>query len=92
MEETEMILKTHEMVRYLEEHDFSSQQAEALVDWQAKIIAATGDRLLKSDVSMVKSDLKDVFKEVKRSITTNLIVGQLISALLTVALLLILLL
>lgn len=80
-----MILKTHEMVRYLEEHEFSSQQAEALVDWQIRINAATGDRLLKSDVSMVKSDLKDVFKEVKRSITINLIVGQLISALLTVA-------
>lgn len=85
MEETEMILKTYEMIKGLEKHEFTRQQAEALVDWQARIIAATGDRLLKSDLLMVKSDLKDVFKDVKRSVTIHLVVGQLVSALLTVA-------
>lgn len=46
-----MILKTHEMVNSLEEGGFSSQQAEAIVDWQVKIFEATADnRLRKSDV------------------------------------------
>lgn len=76
-----MILKTHEMVNYLEEHDFTRQQAESLVDWQTKFFVATGDRLLKSDLLTVKSDLKDF----ERSFTTNLIVAQLISVFLTVA-------
>lgn len=84
-----MILKTHEMIKYLKEHEFSNQQAEALVDWQAKIIAANGDgRLLKSDLLLVKSDLKDF----KRSFITNLIVAHVTGALLTAALVWILLL
>jgi len=83
-----MILKTHEMINYLEEHEFTRQQAEALVDWQTRIISATGDRLLKSDLSLLKSDLK----EFKRSFTTHLIVAHVTGALLTVALVWILLL
>lgn len=79
MEETEMILKTHEMISELEKHEFTRQQAEALVDWQARIIAATGDGLL-------KSDLKDISKDVTRSVTIHLILANVVSALLTVAL------
>jgi hypothetical protein len=90
--EGKMILRTHEMINYLEEHEFTRQQAEALVDWQTRIISATGDRLLRSDLLMVKSDLKDVFKDVKRSLTTTLIVAHVTGALLTVALVWILLL
>lgn len=78
--EEEMIIKTHEMINYLEEHEFTRQQAEALVDWQTKIATATGNKLLKSDLSLLKSDLKDV----KRSFVTNLIVAHAIGALLTV--------
>lgn len=80
-----MILKTHEMISELEKHEFTRQQAEALVYWQTRIIAAAGDRLLKSDLIMVKSDLKDVFKDVKRCVTTHLIVANVVGALLTVA-------
>lgn len=74
-----MILKTHEIIKYLEEHEFTRQQAEALVDWQTRIISAAGGRLL-------KSDLKDVWGDVKRSFITNLIVAHVIGALLTAAL------
>ena len=74
------------MINYLEEHEFTRQQAEALVNWQTRIIAASGDRLLKSDLLMVKSDLKDDLKEFKRSFTTHLIVAHVTGALLTVAL------
>lgn len=76
-----MILKTHEMISELEKHEFTRQQAEALVDWQTKFFVTTGDRLLKSDLLTVKSDLKDF----ARSFTTNLIVAQLIGVFLTVA-------
>ncbi|MGB5218889.1 MAG: hypothetical protein WBN66_11400 [Smithella sp.] len=87
-----MILKTLEMINYLEEHEFTRQQAEALVDWQTRIISATGDRLLKSDLSLLKSDLKNVLKDFKRSFITNLIVAHVTGALLTAALVWILLL
>lgn len=86
--EKKMILKTHEMINYLEEHEFTRQQAEALVDWQTRIISATGDRLLKSDLPLLKSDLKDF----KRSFITNLIMAHVTGAVLTAALVWILLL
>lgn len=77
-----MTLKTHEMFSFLEAHDFTSQQADALVAWQTRIIAATGDgRSLKSWLLIDKSDLKDV----KRSLATTLIVANVTGALLTVA-------
>ncbi|MCX5876700.1 MAG: hypothetical protein NT087_10500 [Deltaproteobacteria bacterium] len=76
-----MILETHEMINYLEEHEFTRQQAEALVDWQTKIMAFTDERLRKSDLIQLKFD----FEDVKRSFITNLIVAHLVGVLLTVA-------
>lgn len=72
-----MILKTHEMIPYLEGHGFTNQQAEALVDWQTKIFAATaGTRLHKSDL-----------KSFERRFTINLVMAHLTGAAITVGLL-----
>lgn len=79
-----MILKTHEMINSLEEGGFSSQQAEAIVDWQTKIFATHVDsRLHKSDLGLSKLDLKNF----ERSFTINLVLAHLTGVLLTIILL-----
>ena len=86
--EKKMILKTHEMISYFEEGGFSRQQAEAIVDWQIKIFAATADsRLRKSDLMEFNHWFSGEMKEFKSSFTISLVVAHLTGALLTVVLL-----
>jgi len=64
------------MISYFKEGGFSRQQAEAIVDWQVKIFAATADSRLR------KSDLI----EFKTSFTINLFVAHFVGAIITVGL------
>lgn len=79
-----MILKTHEMINFLEEGGFSSQQAEAIVGWQVKIFEATADsRLLKSDLIEFNHWFRGEMKEFKSSFTINLFVAHFVGAIIT---------
>lgn len=82
-----MILKTHEMINYLENGGFSNQQAEAIVDWQVKIFEATADsRLRKSDVIEFRHWFRGEMKEFESSFTINLFVAHFVGAVITVGL------
>ena len=88
-----MILKTHEMINSLEEGGFSSQQAEAIADWQVKIFEATADsRLRKSDLIEFNHWFCGEMIGFKSSFTINLFVAHFVSAIMTAGLVALLLL
>jgi len=88
-----MILKTYEMIRSLEEGGFSSQQAEAIVDWQVKIFEATADnRLRKSDLIEFNHWFRGEMIGFKSSFTINLFVAHFVGAIMTAGLVALLLL
>ncbi len=75
-----LIVKTHEMIKDFEAGGFSKEQAEAIVDWQTRILAATA--LRKEDLKLFKVDLK----EFERTFTFHLVVAHITGTILTVVL------